>query len=490
MKAQKIVILFTFILLTAWNQNVQGQDKITASLQDIILTAQSDSPDLLLAETRKENASWVYVSAQSLFKPQLSLNANLPSLNRSISSIPLPDGTESFVNRAFMRNSIGISLSQDLSTTGGSFFVGTSLDRLDQFETDIIPGSVTYLSTPITIGFNQPILRFNEFKWQKERAELIYESSKKSYVEEKGVVSFNAMNSFFDLYITTINLEEATRNMDYLDEIAENASNRYNAGRISETDLLQIQLSARNAAGNVAQLNLDMQNKTELLRDFLGITKEVTFDLTEPEPLADYLVNTEEALSYAKENRSATENFRLQLREAKTDLERAKKNNGPSINVNGSLGFTQSDNTFTDAYSNLLGQQGLGVSLNVPIATFGRAKAQREIAKSNLELTELQVKQNEVSFEREIIISVEQFKLIRNQLDLAKDALEIAEKRLDLAKKRFDVGKVEVTDLNIAIQEEISTRQQYYTTLWSLWQAHYTLRNLTLFDFENGVVLN
>ena len=219
-----------------------------------------------------------------------------------------------------MRNSIGISLSQDLSTTGGSFFVGTSLDRLDQFETDIIPGSVTYLSTPITIGFNQPILRFNEFKWQKERAELIYESSKKSYVEEKGVVSFNAMNSFFDLYITTINLEEATRNMDYLDEIAENASNRYNAGRISETDLLQIQLSARNAAGNVAQLNLDMQNKTELLRDFLGITKEVTFDLTEPEPLADYLVNTEEALSYAKENRSATENFRLQLREAKTCL--------------------------------------------------------------------------------------------------------------------------------------------------------------------------
>jgi len=100
-------------------------------------------------------------------------------------------------------------------------------------------------------------------------------------------------------------------------------------------------------------------------------------------------------------------------------------------------------------------------------------------------LTELQLQQDQVSFEREILVNVEQFKLKRDQLTLSEEALEIAKKRLDIAKKRFDIGKIDVTNLNIAIQEEISAQQSYYSTLWDFWRAHYTIRNLTLYDFEN-----
>ena len=53
----------------------------------------------------------------------------------------------------------------------------------------------------------------------------------------------------------------------------------------------------------------------------------------------------------------------------------------------------------------------------------------------------------------------------------------------------FNIGKVDVTNLNIAIQEEQGAQQAYYTTLWDLWRAHYTIRNLTLYDFENNVPL-
>ena len=132
---------------------------------------------------------------------------------------------------------------------------------------------------------------------------------------------------------------------------------------------------------------------------------------------------------------------------------------------------------------NLLDQERITLSLNIPIADWGRTKAQKEIAKSNLDLEQLQVKQDKINFQREITVNVEQFELKKKQLALAIEALEIAGKRLDITKSRYNIGKIDVTNLNIAIQENESARQAYYNALWALKRAHHEIRLLTLYDF-------
>lgn len=464
---------------------LQAQDVIPASIKDIIETAQSESPNSLLAKTRENNAYWIYVASKSIFKPQLGFSATLPSINRSISPFTLPDGTRTFITNSFISNSVGLNLSQIISATGGTVFVSTDLQRLD----DLSFSGSRYLSSPISIGFDQPLLRLNPYKWDKKEAEINYTASKKRFVEDKERIAFESVNNFFDLYISKLTLEEAIRNSNYLDSLAINAEGRFSVGRISETELLQIQLSAKNAKGTVAQLNLSVQNKIENLRDFLGIQKEVDFDLRTPSPITIYTIDENKALEYALKNRSITEDFRLRLLNAERQVEAANKNNGPNLRLTGSFGLTQTAPTISGAYQSLLDQEQVSLSIDIPIADFGRAKAQREIAKSNLELTQLQLRQDQVSFEREILVNVEQFKLKRDQLTLAEEALEIAKKRVDIAKKRFKIGKIDVTNLNIAIQEELGAQQSYYATLWDLWRAHYTIRNLTLYDFENDVPL-
>jgi outer membrane protein TolC len=211
--------------------------------------------------------------------------------------------------------------------------------------------------------------------------------------------------------------------------------------------------------------------------------------LSAPEAITTYTVDKEKALEFARKHRSQTEQFRLNMVRAERQVELAQKNNGPNLQLSGSFGLTKSSDELRGAYNNLLDQERVSLSINIPIADFGRTKAQREIAKSNLERTKLQVRQNEVSFEREIMVNVEQFELKRSQLQLSEEALEIALKRLDIAKKRFQIGKIDVTNLNIAIQEEQNARQQYFNNLWDLWRAHYTIRNLTLYDFETNTPL-
>ncbi|MDF1694458.1 MAG: TolC family protein [Saprospiraceae bacterium] len=480
------LLFILFIFVVSPNTKVLAQEMIRASIQDIIITAQAESPSYLLAKTKQNNAYWIYVASKSIFKPQLGFSATLPSINRSISPFTLPDGSRTFVTSSFISNSVGINLSQIVSATGGSIFVSTDLQRLD----DLSNGSSTrYLSSPVSIGFDQPLLRLNPYKWDRQEAEINYTASKKRYVEDRERIAFESINNFFDLYISKLNLQEAIRNSDYLDSLAINAEGRFSVGRISETELLQIQLSAKNAKGTVAQLNLSVQNKIEALRDFLGIQKQVDFDLDTPQPITIFTIDKDKALEYALKNRSITEDFRLRLLNAERQMESARKENGPNLRLTGSFGLTQTSEDFTGAYQSLLDQERLSLSIDIPIADFGRSKAQREIAKSNLELTQLQLRQDQVSFEREILVNVEQFKLKRNQLQLAEEALEIALKRIDIAKKRFNIGKIDVTNLNIAIQEELSARQAYYATLWDLWRAHYTIRNLTLYDFEAGVPL-
>jgi len=478
-----LVMLYFFCL----DHSIQAQEVIVADINDIISSAQTDSPNSLLAKTRENNAYWIYVAAKSVFKPQLGFSATLPSINRSIQAITLPGGAQTFVTSSFMSNSVGLSLNQIVSATGGSVFVGTDLQRLDDFGSSSQASS--YLSSPISIGFDQPLFRLNPYKWDKKEAEINYTASKKRYVEDRERIAFESVNNFFDLYISKINLEESIRNSAYLDSLALNASGRFSVGRISETELLQIQLSAKNAKGTVARNRLNVQNKIETLRDYLGIQKQVDFDLKTPLPITVFEIDKDKALEYALKNRSVTEDFRLRLLNAERQMETAQKNNGPNLRINGSVGFTQTSETLGGAYQQLLDQEQLSISLDIPIADFGRRKAQREIAKSNLELTKLQLKQDQVSFEREILVNVEQFKLKRDQLQLAEESLDIARKRIDIAKKRFKIGKIDVTNLNIAIQEELGAQQSYYSTLWDLWRAHYTIRNLTLYDFELDVPL-
>ena len=121
----------------------------------------------------------------------------------------------------------------------------------------------------------------------------------------------------------------------------------------------------------------------------------------------------------------------------------------------------------------------------MPIADWGKTRAEREIARSNLELTQRSIEHDNVNFERQVVLRVQQMELKRLQLELAQRAFEVAEERLSIAKKRYQIGKIGVTDLNIALNENDAARRSYFQTLWSLWTAHYEIRNLTLYDFIN-----
>jgi len=51
------------------------------------------------------------------------------------------------------------------------------------------------------------------------------------------------------------------------------------------------------------------------------------------------------------------------------------------------------------------------------------------------------------------------------------------------------IGKIEITDLTLAENEQENQRKQYIQAISSFWQAYYNIRSLTLYDFINDVSL-
>ncbi len=471
--------VLTLATWSAWSQ----QRKIDIDLNTVIRLAQGEAPAALIAETRLSNNYWRYQSILADFRPQLSFRATIPDLNRTIDNIIVPDGTEIFINRSLMQSSAGIQMSQRVSRTGGLFYASSNLRRIDIFGQPT--GTLSsYLSAPMTFGFQQPLFQFNADKWQRQIEQLNFDIAKKAYAEEREQIAYDAVELFFTLYVSQLNLAEANRLKAYSDSLYDISQGRFEVGRIAETDLLQIELRARNAEAEAANEELNLQAANENLRIFLGIRDNVSFNLFDPETIPQYDIEPQLALAQAKRYRSQTAGFAARLMQAEMNLEEAQRSGGLNVDLSGFFGLSQTGASLGSAYRNPIDNERLTLGLQVPIADWGKQRARREIARSNLELTRQIVEQENITFERQIVLRVQQMDLKRSQHVLAGRAAEVALKRVDIAKNRYQIGKIDVTELNIALNEYDAARRAYIQALWNLWTAHYEIRNLTLYDFH------
>ena len=201
----KYTILTLFLFASIIGES-QEKTTLTLTLDETIKLAQSDAPDVLIAQTQLSNNYWIFRSFEADYKPQLFFDATLPGLNRTINPITLPDGGIEFIPQSFIRNQAGISLNQRIAKTGGTVFASTGLERIDFFGTN---KSTSYLSNPITFGFSQPIFGFNSFKWDKKIAPLEFDLAKRSFSENMEAVATDAASLIFQVYIAQISVRAA-----------------------------------------------------------------------------------------------------------------------------------------------------------------------------------------------------------------------------------------------------------------------------------------
>ncbi len=295
-------------------QDLFSQQKVRSyTLKDVILIARQQSPMAITAKHRFRGSYWEYRTYQAGFLPTLTLNTTMPDLNRSIDKITLPDGNDAFVERKLINSSADMELRQNIGLTGGSIYMRSDLQRIDNLGKD---GGTSYLSYPVNIGLQQPINGYNQYHWERQIEPLKYQEAQRNYIQTLEQVSLRAVNYFFDLALAQKNLDIAKVNYSNADTLYRIAKGRYQLGTIAENELLQMELSYLNAGTDLNSAQIDLAIKKFQLNSFLGIGQDVNIQLSIPVEIPDMEINLQRALDAAQANNPDVLDRQQQLLEA------------------------------------------------------------------------------------------------------------------------------------------------------------------------------
>jgi outer membrane protein TolC len=482
---KRTAFLFFILLLFAFLP-ARSQDVKRLTLDDVMQLSEEQSPNALIAKHRFRSSYWEYRTFVAEYRPSLTLNGTLPDYTHSYTKYTSSSGVETYVGTNSLESSLSLSIAQNIGLTGGSLFLESDLSRLDDLSDQPFSfknGSTDYTTTPLRIGLSQPIFRYNELRWQKKIEPLKYEQAKKTYISNIETVHLLAVKYFFNLALAQINSQIASTNLHNADTLYKIAKGRYNLGTISEDELLQMQLTNLNAGTSINEAEISLRDSELKLRSFLGYNENVRLELVIPGKIPDLEVDMGQVLKYAEENNPDLIGYQRDILEAQSSLAQAKAEKGLNANLKASYGLYQLGSNIPASYKNPNEEQIAALTFTLPIMDWGQGRGKYKMAKSSLELTEVQSEQSRIDFMQQLMLAVQQFNLQDDQVKIAAKADTVAAKMFMVTKQRFLIGKIDVLELNNADTKKDSNRRAYIEALNNYWTYFYNLRAVALFDF-------
>lgn len=485
---KNIILLVASCLLSTWGVCAQSDTlgyERNITLAEAIALARTQSVDAAVALNELKTAYWEYRTFRADLLPEVNFTGTLPNYNKSYSSYQNSDGSYTFVRNNTLGLSGELSIDQNIWFTGGKLSLTSSLDYVRQLGSN---GQPQFMSIPIGLKLTQPIFGVNNLKWNRRIEPVRYAEAKAAFISATEQVTMSTITYFFELLLAKESLGTARQNKENADRLYEVAVAKRKMGQISENDLLQLKLNALQGQADVTTAESNLNAKMFQLRSFLGVSEQETLNPVLPDAVPDLRMHYNEVLNKALERNSFAQNIRRRQLEADYEVATAR-GNLRSIDLFASVGYTGQNRELSAAYHNLLDNQIVQVGVKIPILDWGKRRGQVKVAKSNREVVLSKIRQEQMDFNQDIFLLVENFNNQAQQLNIAEEADKIAEKRYNTSVETFMIGKISTLDLNDAQNSKDEARQKHISELYYYWYYFYQLRSLTLWDFEQNTAL-
>lgn len=456
------------------------------TLPEIIALAQDNSVAGQQARTDRELGYWQWRSFQANYRPQVGLVGTLPNFSRVVAPVVQPDGTTDFRAVRINNSNAGLTVTQNVGLTGGQVFLGSEVQRFDDFNGQLR----RYNNQPFTVGFTQPLGQFNSLAWARRIEPLRYQESQRQYVENRETVAQRVTELYFDLLLQQVNEAVADQNVQASAELLRVGQEKLRLGRLSQNDLLQLELNYLNARQARARAQLDAENAALDLQAYTGLpNSEAQPALAVPAPAPLLAVAPEQALAQARQNRSTTLALRRRLLEAERGVAVARGTTGLQASLSATTGYVNQASNFGNTYLNLQNQQQLRLAFTMPLVDWGRRRAITRTAGLTRDQTQRAVAQENQTFEQTVRTQALQLPRLAEQVARAARADSLAQQRYAITQATYRVGRLSLTDLTLAAAAKDVARRDYVAALRAAWVAHYRLRALTLYDFERQALI-
>lgn len=459
------------------------------TLDQAITLARKQSVSALAARSSFISSYWAYRSYQASLKPSLNLYGTVAAFDRSLRLLQnYETGEMVYVKNYNMQNSLGLSVRQNVSATGGTLSLYSDLSRIDQFG---LGSSIkTWYVQPVTLSYSQPIFAYNRFKWEKIISPKEYEKARREYVEKMEGITVKAVHYFFQLALARQNYENACSNYANTKRMRDIANEKTKLGVMKRDEYLQLELRTLNDSISVNESLVTLRDARMALSSYIGLDGTADTDPVISDDLPNVLMDFDFVMGKALENSSFTLSNEINILNAEAATAQAKANRGLTMQLNARFGLSNSADQFDLAFKNMPDQEVIGLTFSIPIFDWGMGRGRVKKAEAAADVVRAQVEQSENEYRSSVFTAVGQFNNQRQQCMVSRRARDLAEERYILVMDRFSRGEATVLELGNAQSEKDSAVRKHLTDLGNFWNYYYTLRQLTLYDFIENHDLN
>ncbi len=479
-------VFFLLSILGCLCSGLIGQN-LKLDLNKSIEIASDSSLQAFINQNLYLSSYWQFRSFKAGRLPSVSLKITPLQYNRDfIKRYDSEQNIDMYRQQQSLYSSGNLSVSQNFDLTGGTFFIDSELGYMRNFGDNKY---TQFTTVPIRIGYYQSLFGFNSFKWEKKIEPLKYTKAEKQFLYSREQISESVIDYFFSLAMAQLEYDMAVETVNSSDTLYQIGLKRQEIASISQADLLTLKLDLVNARNTLTNAQINMKRSMFSFVSYLNLESETTLNLELPDKPGKILISPELALEYARQNNPDYFSYKQQILEAEREVDRTRKSSNFDASISASIGFNQASDNFRGAYIDPLQQDLISIGLTIPILDWGVRKGRANMAKNDLNVTKLSIRQKELALEQDIIMTVNDFNIQQSQIASAEEALDLAILAYNTTKERFIIGKADLNSLTLALQRQNSAQRNYISSLHSYWLSYYKLRRLTLYDFIEKKVL-
>ena len=308
------------------------QIQLRLTLDKAIYSAQNHSIAAMVAKYTFLSSYWSFRSYQASRLPSLNLSGEVLSFDRSLRLLQDYDtGEMRYLENYNLQNTLGLAIQQNITLTGGTLRLYSSLNRLDQFAPK---ESKSYYSQPITLSYTQPLFAYNSFKWNKKIAPKEYELAKRTYIEAMEDITVQAVSYYFSLLLSKTRHTIAVKNYGNTKSLYSIAEERLKLGSITNDELLQLQLRMLNDSLAINDTALAVREQRMRFNSYLRYSENVDIDPVLDEQIPAIEIDYVTVLDKALENSSFNAGNQLRALNAEAGIAQAKAERGATATIN------------------------------------------------------------------------------------------------------------------------------------------------------------
>lgn len=467
--------------------SLQAQEPVRLDLSRTIELANDSSLEAFRTQNMYLSGYWEFRSYKANRLPSLTLSMTPAQYNRDITKRYNSETDQDVYRTQQSFNAYGnLAVRQNFDLTGGSFYLESELGYMRSFGDN---ATTQFTSVPVRLGYSQSLVGYNPFRWERKIEPLKYEKVKKELIYNIERVSEQATSYFFNLAMAQAEYKLAKENVSSTDTLYRIGEQRYKIAAISQADLLTLKLDRVNARNTLQNRASTLKRAMFSLASFLNLDKNTVIELELPARPREIVIPLAEAMEWGRNNNPQLLGLKQNVLTAEQNVDKTRKESRFNASINASIGFNQVADNLGDAYHRPMQQDLVSVSVSIPLVDWGVRKGRYNMARNNLNVVKISARQDEISIEEEVIMTVNDFSIQQDMIASAEEALDLSILAYNETRQRFIIGKADINSLTLSLNRQQQAQQNYISALQNYWQNYYKIRRLTLFDFATGISL-